>query len=90
MSRTGSRSSAAVTKMTRQPARRQAVEPLPVAGHLLAFAVPEALVLQRQLVLGPGEINAADPPAVDRDGVLRDRPGQVGPVDQQSQPGLLR
>ena len=68
----------------------QAVEPLPVTGHLLTLAVPETLVLQRQLVLGPGEIDAADPPPVDPDGVLRDRPGQVGPVDQQSQPGFLR
>ena len=69
---------------------RQVVEPSPVAGDLLALAVPQALVLDRQPVLRPGEVDPARrsrSPIRTRTG----RPaGQVGAVDQQPEPRLLR
>ena len=90
MRRTGSWRSAAVTKIDPPAGSRQVVEPPPVAGHLLVLAVPHALVLDREALLGPGEVDSRDGSVADPDAVLGDRIGQVGAVDQQPQPRLLR
>ncbi len=68
----------------------QPVQALAVLGHLLRCAVPRALVLQRQPVLGPREVHPRQEEPVRPDLVLGDGHRHAAPAEQQAQPRLLR
>ena len=55
------------------PGPGEPVEPPPITGHLLVLAVPHALVLERQPLLRPGEVDPGEELVADPHAVLRDR-----------------
>ncbi len=85
-SRTGSRRSAAVTKTTVQPAALSSLSRRRSRATCCGSPVPDALVLQGDLGVRPGEVDPRDElTRRPRDGVLRDWAGEPGPVQQQPQ-----
>jgi hypothetical protein len=67
----------------------QLVQALSVLGELPVLRVPQAVVLDCQLVLGPREVHPRDKAASVPDVVLRDGHGQGAAPDQQAETGLL-
>ena len=67
---------------------REPVQPRTVAQEGRPLAVPEPVVLDRDLQVGVGEVDPADESLVVEHAELRDRRGQAGPAEEQPQPAL--
>ncbi len=71
------------------PGRGEPVEPTAVVEESTALAVPQTVVLDRQLQLRTGEVEARDEALEVEDAVLGDG-SQAGPMQDQADPGFLR